>query len=255
MKVGIIGIGSMGSIIAHALYEKNYDLILSKRGKNLKEFEGKNLEIETNIELAKKSDFIILAVKPHIYPLVIEEIKDYIKDQVIISIAAGQSLGGLEEMIGDKKIVMTMPNTPAKVGLGMSAVCPNKNVGEKEVDQVLEIFRSFGKAALVEEGQFDGFGAAVGCLPAYVFMFIEAVADAAVLSGIKRDQAYEFVSQTVLGSAKMVLETKDHPGVLKDMVTSPGGTTIEGVKVLEEKAFRGALMDAINAAFEKSKNM
>lgn len=245
----------MGSIIAHALYEKKYNLILSNRGKNLKEFEGKNLEIATNIDLVKKADFIIMAVKPHIYPKLIEEIKDYIKDQVLISIAAGQSIEGLEKMAGDKKIVMTMPNTPAKVGLAMSAICPNKNLDEKEVDQVLKIFNSFGKAALVEEGQFDGFGAAVGCLPAYVFMFIEAVADAAVLTGLKRDQAYEFVAQTVLGSAKMLLDNKQHPGILKDMVTSPAGTTIEGLKVLEERAFRGALIGAINAAYEKSKNM
>lgn len=252
MKIGIIGIGSMGSIIGHALLAKGYDLILSQRGKNLGEFDKEKVEIKSNIDLAKEADYIILAVKPHIYPQVIEEIKPYIKDQVVVSIAAGQSLQGLEEMLGDKKIVMTMPNTPAKVGCGMSALCPNKNVSEAELDQLVEIFESFGKASVIEEDLFDAFAACVGCLPAYAFIFMEAAADAGVLMGLKRADAYKFVGQTLKGSAQMLEETEKHPGLLKDMVTSPKGTTIEGVKVLEEKAFRGAIMDAILAAYEKS---
>lgn len=256
MKIGIIGIGSMGAIIANALYKKKYDLILSNRGKNLKEFEEKNLEIKSNLEVSRQADYIFLAVKPHIYPIIAQEIKACIDNQVIISIAAGQSIKTLEEQFGsDKKIIMAMPNTPAKIGEGMSAICSNKNVGEDELGKVLEMFRSFGKAEIIEEDQFDGFGAAVGCLPAYVYMFIEAIADAAVLTGLKRDQAYEFVAQTVKGSAQMLLETKNHPGVLKDQVTSPKGTTIEGLKVLEERAFRGSVIDAINAAYEKSRKM
>lgn len=255
MKIGIIGIGSMGSIIGQALLDKGYDLVLSDRGKNLKDFEDKDVEIKDNIGLAKNSDYIILAVKPQIYPQVIEEIKDYIEDQVVISIAAGQSIEGLEKMLGHKKIVMTMPNTPAKVGQGMSAICPNQKVDEKELKEVVKIFESFGLAAVLDEDVFDGFAAAAGCLPAYVFMFIEAVADAAVVTGVKRADAYKFVAQTVKGSAQMLLESGDHPGVLKDMVTSPKGTTIEGVKVLEEKGFRGALIDAILAAYDKSIKM
>lgn len=255
MKIGIIGIGSMGSIIGRALLDKGYDLILSKRGKNLKDFDQDKVEILSNIDLAKKADYIILAVKPHIYPKVIGEIKDYIEDQVIISIAAGQSLAGLSKMLGHKKIVMTMPNTPAKASSAMSAICPNEHVSKEEVDQVVKIFESFGQAALVEEDTFDAFGAAVGCLPAYVFIFMEAVADAGVLAGLKRDDAYKFVAQTLKGSAQMLLESGEHPGLLKDMVTSPKGTTIEGLKVLEEKAFRGAIMDAILAAYQKSLKM
>ncbi|MDD7306673.1 MAG: pyrroline-5-carboxylate reductase [Peptoniphilaceae bacterium] len=255
MKIGIIGIGSMGSIIGHALLKEGYDLILSNRGKNLKEFDSNKVLIKTNVELAKEATYIILAVKPQVYPKVIEEIKPYIKDQVLISIAAGQSLKNLEKLIGDKKIVMTMPNTPAQVGSAMSAICPNKNVSEKEVEIVIKIFESFGKASLISEDLFDGFGAVVGCLPAYVFMFIEAVADAAVLTGIKREDAYKFIGQTVKGSSAMLLESKKHPAVLKDMVTSPKGTTIEGLKILEEKAFRGAIIDAIVASYNKSLKM
>lgn len=255
MKIGIIGIGSMGSIIGKALLDKGYDLILSQRGKNLKDFDQSKVQVSSNIEVAKNSDYIILAVKPHIYPALIEEIKDYIDDQVLISIAAGQSLRGLEDMLGPKKIVMTMPNTPAKVGSAMSAICPNQRVSQEEVSQVIKIFESFGQASLIEEDLFDGFGAAVGCLPAYAFIFMEAAADAAVLTGVKRADAYKFVAQTLKGSAQMLLESGEHPGLLKDMVTSPKGTTIEGLKVLEEKAFRGAIMDAILAAYQKSLKM
>lgn len=255
MKIGIIGIGSMGSIIGHALLKNGYELIVSDRGKNLDEFKDKNIQIKTNIEVVKDSDYIILAVKPQIYPRLIGEIKDYINDKVIISIAAGQSIKGLEELIGNKKNFMTMPNTPAKVSMGMSAICYNKNVSENEIENVVKIFESFGLAQVIDEEKFDGFMASVGCLPAYVFMFIEAIADASALTGLNREDSYKFVAQTVKGSAQMLLDSKTHPGILKDMVTSPKGTTIEGLKVLEEKAFRGIVMDAIIAAFEKSQKM
>lgn len=255
MKVGIIGIGNMGSIIAESLYEEGYDLILSNRSDISDKYNQDNIKVTDNVSLARQADYIILAVKPNIYPEVISEIKEYVDKQVVISIAAGQSLEKLEGLLGDKKIVMTMPNTPAKVKEAMTAICPNKNVSEDELKNVLAIFESFGKTLLVGENEFDGFGAVAGCLPAYVFMFMEALADAAVYTGLKRDKAYEIVSQTVMGSAKMLLESKEHPGVLKDMVTSPAGTTIEGVKVLEEKAFRGVVIQAILAAYNKSKAM
>lgn len=150
---------------------------------------------------------------------------------------------------------MTMPNTPALIQEGMSAICPNENVTDEEIQEVLEIFNSFGRASILEESQFDSFQAACSCLPAYVYMFIEAVSDGAVLHGMKRKDSYEFIAQAVMGSAKMILETKKHPGELKDMVTSPGGTTIEGLKVLEESGFRGKIIDAISAAVEKSRGM
>lgn len=258
-SIGIIGAGNMGGAIATALSEKDFDLIVSNRSEAKLEVFKKYKKTKTtlsNEEVVKNSEYIILAVKPNMYRDVIENIKEFItEDKVLISIAAGFSLNELENMLSNRKIVMTMPNTPAMVGEGMSAICPNSKVKNEEVEDVLKIFSSFGKASILEESQFNAFAGACGCLPAYVYMFIESVADAAVLNGMKRKDAYEFVSQSVLGSAKMVLETKKHPGELKDMVTSPGGTTIEGVKVLEDRGFRGDVIDAIDAAVKKGMNM
>lgn len=258
-KIGIIGAGNMGGAIATALSKNNLDLIISNRSKEKLEIfkKYKNTKITTvNSDVVKNSKYIILAVKPNMYKNVIEEIKeDFTEDKILISIAAGFSIKSLEEILPNRKIVMTMPNTPAMVEEGMSAICPNTLVNKEEIEGVLEIFNTFGRASVIEEGQFSAFAGAVGCLPAYVYMFIESVADAAVLNGMKRQDAYEFVSQTVLGSAKMVLETKKHPGELKDMVTSPGGTTIVGVKALEDGAFRGTVIDAIDMAVKKGLDM
>lgn len=258
-RIGIIGTGNMGSAIAEGLIAKNREIIVSDANeenlKYLAKFENV-LTTTNNLEVVEKSKYVILAVKPNIYPRVIDEIKNYLGDEkIVITIAAGQNLKKLNDQMPNKKIVMTMPNTPALVQEGMSAICPNENVSKEEVEEVLEIFNSFGRASLIEEYQFDSFQAACSCLPAYVYMFIEAVSDGAVLHGMKRQDSYEFIAQAVMGTAKMVLETKKHPGELKDMVTSPGGTTIEGLKVLEESGFRGAIIDAISAAVEKSKNM
>lgn len=258
-KIGIIGVGNMGGAIAKALSENNYKLNISNRSEEKLEVFKKYKNTTTtssNEEVVNNSKYIILAVKPNMYKNVIDSLKEFItEDKVFISIAAGFSLEDLEDMLPERKIVMTMPNTPVMVNEGMSALCPNSLVKEEEIKDIIEIFSSFGRAAVIEEGHFGAFAGACGCLPAYVYMFIEAAADAAVLNGMKRNDAYEFISQSVLGSAKMVLETKKHPGELKDMVTSPGGTTIEGVKVLEENSFRGAVTDAIDAAVKKGMNM
>jgi len=148
-----------------------------------------------------------------------------------------------------------MPNTPALVGEGMSAVSVNSLVNEENTNSVMTILKSFGKAEIVPENLMDTVTGVSGSSPAYVFMLIEAMADAAVLGGMPRNQAYTFASQAVLGSAKMVLELPNHPGELKDMVCSPGGTTIEAVKVLENDGFRSSVMNAIDACIKKSKSM
>ena len=148
-----------------------------------------------------------------------------------------------------------MPNTPAMVLEAMSALSPNEHVSTEELQSVVAIFESFGKAEVVPESLMDAVVGVSGSSPAYVYMFIEAMADAAVADGMPRAQAYEFAAQAVMGSAKLMLETGKHPGELKDMVTSPAGTTIEGVRVLEEKGFRGAVIDAVKASVEKSENM
>ena len=148
-----------------------------------------------------------------------------------------------------------MPNTPAMVGEGITGVCPNELVSEEEIQQVLTLLRSFGRADVVTEPILDIVGSVSGSSPAFVFLFIEALADGAVAEGMPRKQAYEFAAQAVLGSAKMVLETGKHPGELKDMVCSPAGTTIEGINVLEKEGMRSAVMDAVRACIAKTKKL
>lgn len=145
-----------------------------------------------------------------------------------------------------------MPNTPALVGEGMSALCPNEMVTKRDLEDVLNIFNSFGQTEIVSEKLMDVVTSVSGSSPAYVYMIIEAMADAAVLDGMPRNQAYKFAAQAVLGSAKMVLETGMHPGALKDMVCSPGGTTIEAVATLEEKGLRTAIISAMQRCTQKS---
>ena len=208
--------------------------------------------------VAAQADILFLAVKPIFFPEVIDQIKDVVaEDTLIVSIAAGRTLDYLKEAFGrpELKLIRCMPNTPALVLEGCTGVCAEENVTEEDMEQVLALLRSFGIASVVPERLMDVVVGVSGSSPAYVFMFIEAMADEAVAAGMPRKQAYEFASQSVLGSARMVLETGRHPGELKDMVCSPGGTTIQAVKVLEEKGMRAAVMDAMDACIEKSKSM
>ena len=162
----------------------------------------------------------------------------------------------IENIIGtDKKVIRTMPNTPAQVMEGMTAVSFNQNIQENEKTMIFKLLNSFGKSIEIEEKLMHAYTGISGSLPAYVYVFMEALADGGVLEGMPRDKAYEIIAQTVLGSAKMMLETKKHPGILKDEVTSPGGTTIAALKVLEDGKFRGTVMEAVKACTEKSKEM
>ena len=205
----------------------------------------------------KNANIVILAVKPQFYEEVINEVKDYLTpEHMIVGIAPGKTLAWLEEKCGLLlKVVRLMPNTPAQVGEGMTGACVNERVTREDLDQILTITNSFGRTEVVPERMMDAVGAVSGCSPAYVFMFIEAMADAAVAQGMPRKQAYQFAAQSVLGSAKMVLETGMHPGELKDMVCSPAGTTIEGVRILEQNGFRSAVFEALQGAADKGKKM
>ena len=167
-----------------------------------------------------------------------------------------KTLAWLEEQFGKQvKIVRTMPNTPAMVGAGMTAACPNPYLSEEEIAYVKTLLQSFSRVEIIPERLMDVVVSTSGSSPAYVFMMIEAMADAAVSGGMPRPQAYQFAAQAVLGSAKMVLDTGKHPGELKDMVCSPAGTTIEAVRVLEERGFRSAIIEAMKVCEEISKNM
>lgn len=263
-KIGFVGCGNMGSSMVGGLiksgFVKSEQIIVStKTDTSLKRLSNEFNVITTlnSKDVVKKSDVIFLAVKPNIYKYVIEEIKSELtKDKLIITIAAGITLENMEEWLGDDfKIIRTIPNTPALVGEAITAICPNKNVSEDELKYCIEIFKSFGECEVLEEKYFDGFIAVAGSSPAYVFMFIESMADGAVKLGIPRPKAYKMAAQSVLGSAKMILETGKHPGELKDMVCSPSGTTIEAVIELEKLGFRNSVIQAMDKCAEKSKNM
>lgn len=263
-KLGFIGCGNMGAamvggIINSGIVSKE-NIIASTKTKSSSEALESKFAIRTttdNKKIAEEADVIFLAVKPFMYEAVIEEIRDLIKkDAIVVTIAAGIEIDKVKAWFNrDIKLIKTMPNTPALVGEGMSAICPSDNVPQEELEYIISIFNSFGKTEILGENDFHGFIALCGSSPAYVFMFIEAMGDAAVKMGIPRKKAYRLAAQAVLGSAKMVLETEKHPGDLKDMVCSPRGTTIEAVIELEKSGMRSSIIKAMEKCEEKSKNM
>ncbi len=264
MKIGFIGCGNMGQAMVAGMLDsgkvKPEELIVSDKTLEARVNLNKRFGIyvaENNTEVAMISDVIFLAVKPQYYEEVIAEVRQSIwENKIVVSIAPGKTLAWLEEKIGKPaKIIRTMPNTPALVKEGMMGICANDKVTEEELEMVSSLCSSFSKVEAVTEPLLDVVTAVSGSSPAYVFMFIEAMADAAVEGGMPRKQAYTFAAQAALGSAKMVLETGKHPGELKDMVCSPGGTTIQAVRVLEEQGMRAAVMDAMKACLDKSRNM
>ncbi len=263
-NIGFIGCGNMGSamiggIVGSGLVPADAVIASAHTSATLEKIKNQ-YSIRTtldNKEVAGTADILFLAVKPYLYAEVITEIKDVVsKDAVIVAIAAGQSIEKIESCFGRPvKLVRSMPNTPAMVLEAMSALTPNANVTADELDTVISIFNSFGKCEVVPEKLMDAVTGVSGSSPAYVYMFIEAMADAAVWDGMPRAQAYKFAAQSVLGAAKMVLETGKHPGELKDAVCSPGGTTIAAVAALEADNLRGTVMSAQHACTEKSKEM
>ena len=246
MKIGFIGCGNMGSamiggILKKGVFEKN-EIIVSNLTEEGSRKSREKLGVVTTLDNCE---------------VVKNEVKGYLTpEHMIVGIAPGKTLAWLEEKCEQPlKVVRLMPNTPAQVGEGMTGVCANERVTQEDLAQILTITNSFGRTEVVPERMMDAVGAVSGCSPAYVFMFIEAMADAAVAQGMPRKQAYQFAAQSVLGSAKMVLETGMHPGELKDMVCSPAGTTIEGVRILEQNGFRSAVFEALQGAADKGKKM
>lgn len=264
MKIGFIGLGNMASAMIGGILKKNLysaeNLMGSDKSEAMVQTAAERFGIHTtmdNLEVAKNADVLILAVKPQFFQEVIGEIKEEVSEEkLIISIAPGKTMEWIMEQFGKElKLVRCMPNTPALVGEGCTGFCCHRLVSEEEQKLARGILESFGKAYPVPEHLMDTVVGVSGSSPAYVFLFIEAMADEAVAEGMPRALAYEFAAQAVLGSARMVLETGKHPGELKDMVCSPAGTTIQAVKVLEEKGFRASVMDAVEACIEKSRSM
>lgn len=264
MKIGFIGCGNMGSAMIGGILKKGIfskeEIIVSNLTEEGSRRSREKLGVVTtldNCEVVRRAKLVVLAVKPQFYEEVLNEVKSELtQEHMIVGIAPGKTLEWLREKCGlPLKVVRFMPNTPAMVGEGMTGVCFNEQVTQEEKEKIREITDSFGRTEFVPERLMDAVGAVSGCSPAYIFMLVEAMADAAVALGMARKQAYSFAAQAVLGSAKMVLETGLHPGELKDMVTSPAGTTIEGVRTLENAGFRSAVFEALIAAAEKGRKL
>ena len=264
MKLAFIGAGNMaqamiGGVLRKGLLPKNEIIATAATQKTIDTVAAQyGVNVTLDNKEAAKADIIVLAVKPVYYAEVIAEIKDVVSsEQIIVTIAAGKSVAWVEEAFGGShKIVRTMPNTPALLGEGMTGMAyEESNYSEEEKAVLRGIFEACGRLEVVDERMMDAVGCVSGCSPAYVYMFIEALADGAVKYGLPRAKAYQMAAQTVLGSAKMVLETGKHPGQLKDEVCSPGGTTIAGVSALEEWGFRNAVIKAEDASYEKGRKM
>lgn len=260
-KLGIIGCGNMASAIVRGIIESQAysveDIIMSDINKEQRD-EVKNaytVDVTSDNEsLVSSSDTIILAVKPQVLEhLFTDTLKKLFRSRLLISIAAGVSVDRLRQMtVNSCRVIRVMPNTAAMIGMSVSAMCFAENVSEADKQIATKIFESIGSVSFIEEKLFDAVTAISGSSPAYVFMMMEAMADAAVSLGLARNDAYKMAAGAITGSAQLYLSTNKHPGELKDMVCSPAGTTIVAVKTLEEKGFRGALIDAMVACAERS---
>lgn len=264
MRIGFIGTGNMGTPLVKRIAASGmaapdciniFDVDKEKASALARET-GVNL-MDGNRAVVENSDIIILAIKPSYIKPVLEECKSsFNKSKVLVSIAVGVPIKAYKDILGEEvRIVRTMPNTPALVGEGMTLVCFDKDIGTGEKEIIRKLFECVGKVEELEERLMSEVTALTGSSPAYVYIFIEAMADAAVLSGIPRNLAYKLAAQAVLGSAKMVLESGKHPAELKDQVCSPAGTTIEAVSSLEKNGFRHTIIDAMNECTIKAREI
>lgn len=258
-KVGFIGCGNMGGAIARAVSknEKTAIYISDPSAEKLLAISGEiDAEASDNLTICKTCNFIFLAIKPNLFAEVVPGLAkalDENKSCVLVTMAAGISLETLASLVGQRKIIRIMPNTPVSVGRGMTLWCGNSLVSEEDKSDFLSIMNKSGRLDELEEKYIDAASAVSGCGPAFAYIFGEALADGAVACGLPRDKAMIYAAQMLLGSAEMLLSSGKHPGVLKDEVCSPGGSTIEGVRALENGAFRGTCIDAVIAACEKTK--
>ena len=261
--IGFLGCGNMGGAIARAVCKAADPQNVYLANRTAAKAEALAAELgcntTTNAEVAGRSDLIFLAVKPQMMEALLEPLRFTLDERpkrfVLCSMAAGLSIARIQEMAGeDFPVIRIMPNTPASVGEGMIQYC-SSNVTAEEEEAFRKIMAPAGRLDAIPENLIDAACCVSGCGPAWVYQFIEALADGGVAAGLPRAKAQEYAAQTLLGSARMVLESGSHPGVLKDAVCSPGGSTIQGVRVLEEHAFRGAVTDAVLAAYDKTKEM
>ncbi len=259
MTFGFIGTGNMGSALARAARKRleGRHILLSNRTAAKSEALAKELggPPSSNQIVADFADYIFLGVKPQMMEELLEELAPILANRknrfVLVTMAAGLTIADIQRMAGaDYPVIRIMPNTPCSIGEGMILYTPGPGVTEEETQAFLEAMSGAGRFALLPERLMDAGSAVAGCGPAFADLFVEALADGGVACGLPRAQALEFAAQMLLGSARLILESGKHPGELKDAVCSPGGTTIQGVRALEEAGFRGAVMDAVIAAWE-----
>ncbi len=259
MKYGFLGCGNMGGGIARALSKVTKDILVTDRSGKARELaDTLGIRYGSAGEIAVTCDRIFLAVKPHMMGQVLEPLRETLQRRrpLLISMAAGLTVERIESLAGGRlPVIRMMPNTPVAVGKGMIQYCHNELVSDELVSSFREDLRFSGQLDLLEERLIDAASALSGCGPAYVYLFIEALADGAVACGIPRAKAMEYAAATVIGAGEMVLATGEHPGALKDAVCSPGGSTIAGVRALEQHGFRGAVMDCVAAAYEKNQEL
>ena len=263
-NVGFIGGGNMAAALVKGLLNAKVvppaNVIVSDvkadRLKFLHDTHGVTTT-QDNHELVKKCDVVVLAVKPQVFDKVLDAVGgDFRPDQLLISVAAGVPVSAMEARLPpNARVVRSMPNTPATVDAGATAIAPGTHATEQDLEIARSLFAAVGRVVTLDESLLDAVTGLSGSGPAYVMLMIEALADGGVKVGLHRDTALLLAAQTVFGSAKLLLETGEHPGRLKDMVTSPGGTTIEGLHELEKGKFRGTVMSAVRAASDKSKKL
>lgn len=256
--IGFIGTGNMGTAIIKGMLLNNIDsdtIYVNDHNKNaMTVVQDLGINIcNSNIEVVKHSKYIFLAVKPNVYEKILNEIRDYLDEEsVIIVMAPGFDIIKVKNVVGSIKVARIMPNTPALVCKGFTVVCFDDLITTEEKDTVKMLLNTFGEVKEISENYLNAYSAVSGSGPAFVFMMIEAMADAAVLMGIPRPDAYKAVEHTIIGSAELAERTGKHPGELKDMVCSPGGITIEGVRTLEENGFRSSLIDCLINTYKKN---
>lgn len=262
-ELGIIGVGNMGGAIIRGAIRSGLippsSIIIYERNKNkVRDILQRGVAFaESEEEIVLSSKRLLIAIRPQGFEELGKKIKDKIeKGTLLISIAAGVSIDAMKEIFGvENKYIRVMSNTPATIGEGMTAISVDDGIENESIDFAINLFGCVGKVITLEEDKIAAFTGFVGCMPAYIFMLIESASDAAVSHGFARNEIYQLMSQVLLGSAKLVQESGKHPAELKDEVTSPGGSTIKGVLVLEKAGFRNAIIEAVHEGTKASEKL
>ena len=259
MKYGFIGCGNMGGAIARALSKTTCDIMITDRSGKARALAEELGCVYTDAEMVASScERIFLAVKPQMMADALRPLRNILREfkPLLITMAAGLEITKIQELAGaELPVIRIMPNTPVLVGSGMTLYCCNDLVDEALLEDFLDDMAFTGHMDQIPEHLIDAAGVVSGCGPAYMYMFAEALADGAVACGVPRAKALEYAAATLIGAGEMLLQTQEHPGKLKDNVCSPAGSTIAGVNVLEQRAFRGAVMDCVKAAYKRNQEL